>query len=448
MARPLVAVVGRPNVGKSSLFNRVIGKRKAVVDPAPGVTRDRVSGEAEWAGHEFVLVDTGGLVPGSSNPMEQRIGMQVEAALEEADVVVFITDVQSGLTDLDQAVARQLRRVNRPFLLLVNKVDTQQWESDWHDFYALGLGEPIPVSAMSGRHVGDMLDLLVDLLPPKTSEPETRTGIKVALLGRPNVGKSSLVNSLVGAEKVVVDNVPGTTRDTTDTTVTIDGTSFTLIDTAGLRRHKARYRDKDTIEYFSVIRTVSAIERCDVGVVLIDSMEHLVKQDIDVIDQVIEAGKALVIVANKWDLVPNKTTDTAGMFVKELRSKFPRSTHYPLVLISATTKQRIHRVLLEAAHVYEVHGRRVDTSNMNDWLAELNRTKPIPGGKAGFPKVNYVTQVAVRPPTFVFFVNDPAKVSDQAERYVERAIREKFDFVGTPIKLKFRRKNRTALDEA
>lgn len=440
MPRPLVAIVGRPNVGKSSLFNRIIGRRQAVVDPEPGVTRDRLATDAEWAGHHFILVDTGGLVPGSSDEMEQRISEQVDAAIAEADLILFVTDVQTGVTDLDNAVAVQLRKQNVPVLLVVNKVDTVQWEVDWHAFYALALGEPVPSSAMSGRNMGDMLDEVVARLPESAVDEEPADHIALALVGRPNVGKSSLVNALVGRQKVIVDDVPGTTRDSTDTPLEFEGQRFILIDTAGLRRHKARFKNPDTIEYYSVLRTINAVERCQVAVVLIDSLEHLVKQDMEIIDQVIDAGKALVLVGNKWDTVPAKTNETAGDFMKELWTRLPQSKFYPTMLISAATGQRVTRVLDEAVAAREQWQRRVETAPLNGWLSELNRTNPPPSSKAGYPRIKYVTQVAVAPPQFVFFVNDPDYVSEQAERYLERSLRETFGFNGTPIRLKFRRK--------
>ena len=411
------------------------------MDPEPGVTRDRLSAEAEWAGHHFILVDTGGLVPGSADEMERRIGEQVEAAMAEADLILFVTDAHTGVTDLDNAVATQLRKQDVPVLLVVNKVDTVQWESDWHVFYSLALGDPVPASAMTGRSTGDMLDEVVALLPERADEEDEQSDrVSLAFLGRPNVGKSSLVNALVGRDTVIVDNVPGTTRDSTDTPLEFEGRKFWLIDTAGLRKQKQRFKSADAIEYYSVLRSINALERCEVAAVLVDSLEHLVKQDMEILDQVIEAGKALVIVANKWDTVPNKTTETAGDFMRELWVRYPQSKYFPTVLISAETGQRITRVLDEAVAAHAQWQRREQTAVLNDWLAELNRTNPPPSSKAGYPRIKYVTQVAVAPPQFVFFVNDPNYVGEQAERYLERSLRERFGFQGTPIRLKFRRK--------
>jgi len=441
MPRPIVAIIGRPNVGKSSLFNRVIGKRKAVVDPTPGVTRDRIMAEAEWNRREFLLVDTGGIVPGTTDRMELSIAEQAQIAMDEASVILFLTDVQTGVTDLDQEVARRLHRGERPVVLVVNKVDASEWEADRLEFYALGLGDPVPVSAMTGRNVGDMLDELVKALPPEEREPgEAVESIAVAILGRPNVGKSSLVNALVGAPAVVVDAEPGTTRDSTDTPLDYGGRRYVLIDTAGLRRQKAVRRSEDAIEYYSTLRTIGAIERCQVAVVLIDAIEHLVKQDIDIIDQVIEAGKAIVLAANKWDLVPGKDTDTAGLFVRELWRRYPTSAWLPVTFISASTRQRVGRVLDEVRAAHEQWNRRIPTSELNGWLQELNRTKPPQSSKAGVPRLYYATQAAVRPPTFVFFANNPDYVSDQATRYIEHALRGTFSFPGTPIRLRFRKK--------
>lgn len=440
MPRPVVAIVGRPNVGKSSLFNRIVGKRHAVVDPMPGVTRDRIMLPVQWNRREFLLVDTGGLVPGSTDTMELRIADQVNLALSEADVVILLCDVQTGVTDLDQEVARELRKGVLPSLVVVNKVDTEQWETDWHEFHGLGLGEPIPVSAMTGRSVGDMLDRIVDVLPDEEAEAPEIDTVKVAILGRPNVGKSSLVNSLVGSEKVVVDSVPGTTRDSTDTPFEFRGNQFILIDTAGLRRAKALRKTQDAIEYYSTLRTISAIERCDVAVVIIDATEHLVHQDLGIIEQVREQGKALVIVANKWDIVPEKDSDTAGAFIQELWRRYPDGSYFPVVLVSALTGQRTWRVLEEVQRAYESWTQKLPTHELNTWLSGIMHNKPPQGSKKGTPRLNYMTQIATKPPTFLYFVNNPLAISDQAKRYLERSFREQFDFMGTPVRFKFRRK--------
>jgi GTP-binding protein len=440
MSRPIVAIVGRPNVGKSSLFNRIVGKRHSVVDSEPGVTRDRVTADAEWNRREFILVDTGGLVPGTSDQMELHIIDQVELALEQATLVVFLTDGQTGVTDLDAEVGRLLRKKNCPALLVVNKIDMPELDPDLHAFHSLGMGTPVPVSAMSGRHVGDMLDQLVKRLPPEETTEEIDRGIAIAFLGRPNVGKSSLVNALVGSPRVVVDNVPGTTRDAIDTHFLHEGQAYTLIDTAGLRRRKNVWKTQDAIEYFSILRTVSAIERCDVAVLVIEAMEHLVRQDNEILERVTGAGKALVIAANKWDTVPDKTDDTAGTFMKELWTRNPFTAHVPVSLISAGSGLRIERVLGDVQHAYGQWTRRVQTKELNEWLRALVRTNPPPISKAGTPRLSYVTQVTVRPPTFVFFVNNPDMINTAAERYIERSLREAFGFAGTPIKLLFRKK--------
>jgi GTPase len=440
MPRPIVAIVGRPNVGKSSLFNRIVGKRHSVVDPTPGVTRDRIMLPVQWDRREFLLVDTGGLVPRTTDTMELRITEQVQMALEEAHVVVLLCDVQSGPTDLDRDVARELRRSKLPSLVVVNKVDTVKWESDWQEFHSLGLGEPVPVSAMSGRSVGDMLDEIVAALPPENNSKNDPDGIKVALLGRPNVGKSSLINKLVGSEKLVVDDVPGTTRDSTDTPLVVGDRRYTLIDTAGLRRGKALRKTRDAIEYFSTLRTISSIERCDVGVVLIDSAEHIVHQDIGIIEQVLEAGKALVIVANKWDVVPEKDDETAGAFIRELWRRYPDSAYYPVALISALTGQRVWRVLEEVDNVYERWNTKLKTHEVNEWLSRTMRNNPPQPSKKGVPRMNYMTQTGEQPPVYTFFVNNPLFLNDQTKRYLERSMREQFDFMGTPIQLRFRRK--------
>ncbi len=442
MSRPVVAIVGRPNVGKSSLFNRIVGHRHSVVDPEPGVTRDRIMAKTDWNGREFLLVDTGGLVPGSSDPMEAHILDQVQIAMEEASLVLFLTDAQTGVTDLDAEVARVLRKKERQTLLVVNKVDNPEADVEVHAFHALGMGSPVPVSAMTGRHVGDMLDQLVKRLPPEAEGEEPEGGIAVAFVGRPNVGKSSLVNALIGSPRVVVDDVPGTTRDATDTFFQHEGRSYTLVDTAGLRRQKNVWKTRDAIEHFSVLRTLKAIERCDVAVLVIEAVDHLVKQDSDILAQIVDAGKAVVIAANKWDAVPGKTSETAGAFMKELWVRNPFTEHVPVSLISAATGQRVEKVFSDVLTAYEQWTRRIPTNTLNEWLRELVKKNPPPISRRGVPRLSYVTQVGVRPPTFVFFVNNPDAIGTAGERYLERCLREEYGFSGTPLRLLFRKKSR------
>jgi GTP-binding protein len=434
---PVVAVVGRPNVGKSTFFNRALGKRLAIVEDRPGVTRDRHFARADWNGRQFYLVDTGGMVEGSDEPMDQLIRKQVVTAIEEADVVVLMVDGRSGPHPLDYAVAEFLRRSNRPVVLLVNKVDNIGDPSalDHHDFWSLGLGEPQPVSSLSGKGSGDVLDEIVALLP-ESPEADDESTLRVAVVGRPNVGKSSFVNRLLGEERLVVSDEAGTTRDAIDTPMQYHGRTLIFVDTAGLRR-QARVREN--VEYYSGLRTERAIEQADVCLLLIDATEPIHNQDLKIAQKAWDAGCALVLVANKWDLV-DKDTMTAPRFEKVIREKAPFLQWVPILFTSVITGQRVHRTLELIEEVAEARARRVTTHEFNEGLREIV-SKARPPQSHGHPvKILYGTQVAVNPPTFVLWCNFPDAIPENYLRYLHNGIRGRWGFMGAPLRINLRRR--------
>ena len=448
---PLVAIVGRPNVGKSTLFNRIIRRRQAVVDEVPGVTRDRVYARAEWAGARFRLVDTGGLVPNSKDPMEIAIRAQAQVAIDEASLIIFVADVETGVTDLDSSVATELRQSGCPVVLAVNKVDNEQRDTGIHEFHSLGLGTPWPVSAISGRGSGDLLDALLErlreMLPDNDAlafsvdvpdgEGEGAQGpIEIAVLGRQNVGKSSFVNAVCGSERVIVSEMAGTTRDAADIEVRMGDRDLNLIDTAGLRK---RTKVKENIEYYSALRALKSLDRCDVALLIIDTPEGLGNQDSRILERILDRGKGTVIVMNKWDLI-EKETGTAEAFERDLRRQLPFAGFVPIVFISALTGQRVHRVLELALRSADARNQRVQTSQFNDFLASTLKGNESITPAMGEVRISYAVQAGVAPPHFVFFVNHPAKVKPNFKRYLERRIREAFNFEGTPIRVSFRAK--------
>ncbi len=439
MAKPIVAVVGRPNVGKSTLFNRFVGERRAIVEDEPGTTRDRVYGTADWGGLEFTLVDTGGLqddaeiASASLAEIARRTRDQARSAIDEADVIVFMVDAKAGLAAGDHEVADLLRRADKPTILVANKADNAARREGVVDFYDLGLGEPIAISAYHGSGTGDLLDRVVEALPEAEEEPETE-GPAIAIVGRPNVGKSRLLNSLLGQERSIVSDVPGTTRDSLDTELTWAGQPLTLIDTAGIRR---RGRVEQGIEQYSVLRSMRAIDRSDVVLLVIDATEGFTAQDLHIAGYVEEQKKGIVVVVNKWDLV-EKTPQSMDEYRAKAREALHFMPYAPLVFISAKFGQRVQQVLETALLVVTERQKRVPTAALNKTLRDAVASHP-PASKPGkWLKFYYATQADVSPPTFVFFCNDPIQVHFSYRRYLENRLREAFGFVGTPLRLSFR----------
>jgi GTP-binding protein len=435
----IVAVVGRPNVGKSTLFNRILGRKDAIVEAVAGVTRDRHYGEAEWAGKEFSLIDTGGFVPDSSDLFELAIREQAEIAIEEADVIVFVVDSRDGILSVDLEIADMLRRAQKRVILLVNKCDNDKADQESVMFWELGLGEPHPVSAMNGRRIGDALDAITESFPQvEAEESEERGPLKVALIGRPNVGKSSITNALLGQDRTIVTPIAGTTRDSIDSTLKYYGEEVILIDTAGLRKRKQVH---DSIELYSILRTVRAIERCDVAVIVIDATIGLERQDARIIGEAAEKKKGLIIAVNKWDLV-EKDTMTSKRFEDAIREEIPTFDYIPIVFISAVTKQRVTKLIELAKRVDEERHKRISTSKLNDVILEAIKTQPPPAVKGKDLRINFIQQPQAAPPVFLCYTNHPELMPDNYTRYLERVIRREFEFEGVPITLVFKQKNK------
>ncbi|MFE0560488.1 ribosome biogenesis GTPase Der [Paenibacillus sp. NPDC058910] len=437
MARPVVAIVGRPNVGKSTIFNRLIGDRLAIVEDKPGITRDRIYGSAEWNGKAFSVIDTGGIEIDGDDMILKSIRMQAELAIEEADVIVFMCDAKAGVTQSDEEVAQILFRSGKPVILSVNKVDNLKRVDDIYEFYSLGFGDPVGISGSHGTGIGDLLDVVVENLPELEDDGYDEDVIRVALIGRPNVGKSSLVNAILGEERVIVSDVAGTTRDAIDTPFEKDGQRYVLIDTAGMRKRGKVY---ETTEKYSVMRAMRAIERADVVLVLINGEEGIIEQDKHIAGYAYEAGKASLFVVNKWDMV-EKEDKTMQQFEKKIRDHFLFMTYAPVVFLSAKTKQRLQKLLPVVKHVADQHSLRIQTHLLNDVISDAIAINPPPTDKGRRLRINYSTQVAVKPPTMVVFVNDPELMHFSYERYLENKIRAAFDFEGTPIRIFTRRKS-------
>jgi GTP-binding protein len=449
---PVVAIVGRPNVGKSTLFNRLIGERLAIVEDVPGTTRDRVYGIGEWNGRRFTVVDTGGLELEPGSDIEARVQDQARVAMQEADVILFVVDAAAGLAPLDHEVADRLRRASKPIILVINKADNPRRELEGVEFYALGMEPAIAVSAQHGRSTGDLADMVVEALPPELEGAsaqssdavadgdldelaETEMGPpRVAIVGRPNTGKSTFVNRVLGQERMIVSDVPGTTRDPVDTTVMVDEEPMVLVDTAGIRR---RGSVQQGIERYSVLRSMKAIDRADVAVVMTDATEGYTAQDAHVVGHVLEAGKGIVLVINKWDVV-EKDGHTADEWLKVLRREAPYLAWADVVFASAMTGQRMERILREARRVADERYRRVPTADLNRVVMDAVRAHPPSHVRNRLGKVLYATQVSVAPPTFVIFVNDPELIHFSYRRYLENRIRDEYGFLGTPIRLIFR----------
>lgn len=431
----IVAIVGRPNVGKSTLFNRLTESRKAIVDDFSGVTRDRHYGKAEWVGEEFTVIDTGGYVSGSEDIFEEAIRRQVHIAVEEADVLLFMVDVTTGITDLDATLADVLRRTKKPVLVVSNKVDYGDREPASAEFYSFGLGEVYSISSQTGTGTGELLDVLVKALPEQVPQAENSLP-KVTLVGRPNVGKSTLLNALLGYERTIVTPIAGTTRDTIHTEYNGFGHHFTLIDTAGLRRKAKVHED---IEFYSVLRTVRTIEDCDVVVLMIDAQEGIQAQDLSIFHLAEKNKKGLVILVNKWDLIEKDHTSTKK-FEAAIKERIAPFTDVPIVFISAIDKQRILKAVETAMDVYQARQQHIKTNKLNEVMLEIIENYPPPAWKGKYIRIKYVTQLKQVPPTFVFFCNLPQYIRESYKRYLENQIREKFNFTGVPFNLFFREK--------
>lgn len=434
MGKPIVAIVGRPNVGKSTLFNKIAGKRISIVEDSPGVTRDRIYADGDWLDKEFKIIDTGGIEPFSEDEILAQMRRQAEIAVETSDVILFMVDGKTGLTDSDNEVASMLRKSGKPIVLAVNKVDDMKNAMDSYEFYNLGIGEPIPISAGQGLNLGDLLDEVVKHFPKNSSGDKEDEAISVAFVGKPNVGKSSLVNRLLGEERSIVTNIPGTTRDAIDSYIKSEEGNFVLIDTAGLRR---KSKVKEEVEKYSGIRTMTAIERADVIVLMIDAKEGASEQDEKIIGYASEMKKALVIIVNKWDLI-EKDDKTLDKFKKDLQVNFHFLNYVPYLFISALTGQRSNKVLEVIKKVYDNYNKRISTGILNDVISKavLMKEPPVVANKR--LKIFYVTQTGVKPPTFVFFVNDSSLIHFSYMRYLENQLRASFDFEGTGIKMEFR----------
>jgi GTP-binding protein len=436
MSQWLVALVGRPNVGKSTLFNRIIGQRNAIVHDLPGVTRDRHYAEAEWAGKQFTLVDTGGFVPASDDIIESAVREQAQIAIEEADLILFVVDVREGLLPEDSEIARILRKASKKVILVVNKVDSEKGEASLAEFFKLGLGDPIPASALVGRRVGDLLDVITQDIPSGPGAESSDPRLKIAVIGKPNVGKSSFVNALLQEDRHIVTDIPGTTRDPIDAILRYHGEEILLVDTAGLKR---KSKIKESVEFFSAVRTLKSIERCDVAVVLLDATQGLEHQDLRIIETALERKRALVLAVNKWDLI-EKDDQTARSYEKALEEKLRIYDFVPVIFISALTRQRIYKVIELVKTVDAEQNRRISTSELNDLLGADVKIYP-PRSRSGKEiKINYITQVKTKPPVFAFFCNEPKLIDDTYRRYLENRIREHFTFKGVPLSLSFKQK--------
>lgn len=436
MANPVVAIVGRPNVGKSTLFNRIVGERISIVEDVPGVTRDRIYSKAEWLDRHFHLIDTGGIAFDDHDILLEHIRHQAELAIDEADVIIFVVDTTTGITSTDEEVAKMLFRSKKPIVLGVNKADNPERLNQMYEFYSLGFGEPIGISSVHGLGIGDLLDEVIKHFPEDTEAEYDEDTIRISLIGRPNVGKSSLVNALLGEERVIVSDIAGTTRDAIDTLLTREGQDFVLIDTAGMRKKGKVY---EATEKYSVLRALRAIERSDVCIIVINAEEGIIEQDKKIAGYAHEAGRAVIIVVNKWDAI-EKDDKTLHQFERTVREHFLFMDYAPILFVSAKTKQRIHQILPKAKDVADQHAMRIPTNVLNDLIHEATTVTPPPSDKGRRLKINYVTQVSVKPPTFVLFVNDVELLHFSYQRFLENRIREAFPFEGTPIRLIARNK--------
>lgn len=430
MSKPIVAVVGRPNVGKSTLFNRLAGERISIVQDTPGVTRDRIYADVEWLHHKFTLIDTGGMEIGAEDIILKQILQQAEIAIETADVILFVTDGKQGVTDEDVQVANLLRRTKKPIVLAVNKIDDVRRDSmEIYEFYNLAIGDPVPVSAGQALGLGDLLDEVVEHFPKDIDHTEDDDAIRVAIIGKPNVGKSSLINKILGEDRLIVSDIPGTTRDAVDSPIEIEGQKYVFIDTAGMRR---KSKIKEEIERFSIIRAVTAVERCDVAILVIDANEGVTDQDTKIAGIAHERGRAAIIAVNKWDSI-EKDDKTMNRFLKDIANELAYMSYAPRVFISALSGQRIMKMLDMIKTVHENHALRISTGVLNDVLIEATAMQQPPADKGRQLRLYYMTQVSVKPPTFVIFVNEKELFHFSYKRYIENQLRDAFGFVGTPI---------------
>ena len=440
MAKPIVAVVGRPNVGKSTLFNKLIGQRMSIVDDTPGVTRDRIFGDAEWLNREITLVDTGGIEPKTDDIILAKMRQQAALAIDMANVIVFVTELKAGVLAADMEIAAMLQRSGKPIVLCVNKCDSVGGTPpEFYEFYTLGLGDPIPVSAAHGHGTGDLLDAVFEHLPEVDDEQDESEIINVAIIGKPNAGKSSLVNKVLGEDRLIVSNVAGTTRDAVDTNVTVGGQVYNLIDTAGLRRQS---KVIDKIEKYSVLRAKMAVDRSDVCVIMLDAAEGFTEQDSKVAGLALEQGKACIIAVNKWDLVEKDGT-TMDSYRKKLMNDFSFMSFAPIIFISAKTGQRIERLFELVKYVHEQNSMRISTGMLNDILAEATARVQPPSDKGKRLKIYYMTQASTRPPTFVCFCNRAELFHFSYQRYLENQIRSTFGLEGTPVRFVIRERGDT-----
>lgn len=434
----IVAIVGRPNVGKSTLFNRLTGTRQAIVNEESGTTRDRQYGQVEWTGHEFSLIDTGGWVVNSEDVFEEEINKQVKIAIEQADVILFLVDIMNGMTDLDDEVAKILRRSKKSVIVVANKADTFDRHSLAAEFYSLGLGDPVCVSAINGSSTGDLLDKIVEVLPEKKAEEPEEELPRIAIVGRPNVGKSSLINSFIGEDRHIVTDIAGTTRDSIYTQYNKFGLNFYLVDTAGIRK---KGKVNEDLEYYSVIRSIRAIENSDVCVLMIDATRGIESQDTNIFSLIQKNRKGLVVCVNKWDLYADKSTKAIKFFADSIKERLAPFTDIPVLFISAQTKQRILKVLETAKEVYDNRRKRIPTGKLNEVLLPLIEKTPPPAWKGKYIKIKYITQLpAGQIPSFVFFCNLPQWIKEPYKRFLENQIRENWDFTGTPINIFVREK--------
>ncbi len=433
----IIAIVGRPNVGKSTLFNRLVQRREAIVDSVSGVTRDRHYGKSEWNGKEFSVIDTGGYVVGSDDIFEGEIRKQVQLAIDESDIIVFVVDVEQGITPMDEAVAKILRQVKKPLFMAVNKVDNAMRSADAVEFYNLGLGDYYTISSINGSGTGDLLDAIAEKIPAPFDDEEPADELpRFAVVGRPNAGKSSFINALIGEDRNIVTNIAGTTRDSIDTQYNRFGFDFNLVDTAGIRK---KSKVKEDLEFYSVMRAVRAIEHSDVAIVMIDATRGFEGQDEKIFWLAEKNRKGVIILVNKWDLV-EKETNTMRDFEAQIRKKIAPFTDVPIIFISALTKQRIFKAIESAVLVFENRKRRIQTSKLNEAMLEIVQHNPPPATKGKFIKIKYCMQLPTHTPQFAFFANLPQYIKEPYRRYVENQLREHYDFTGVPISIYFRQK--------